>query len=369
MAALSARTFHITKNLPQIMSLKILFLDHIYGSISGHMPMAGSASCTIEMAEYLHKQGINVTIAGILREGKSYHHNGVKYYHLGNDYDLDRHLPLLGKENFDLVQVLRGGCLQKVAEHFPGAKRIVRLVDVFFTAHETTPSMINQLAENVIAVSSFVKESAIKWGIEEKKITVVPVGIRTDIFRRLPQINREKNLLIFAGATIPEKGILLLLKGFLGILTSFPDAKLEVYGSAGLWRRKEEIPWIKVEQKFPNILYKGETPKEELTKALNRSVLCIVPSLVPEGFARISIEAQACGCPVVCSAAGGLPETLVDGETGCIVKQVTHEKLASALIDLLSDINRLESMSIKAAEHAKRFSVENSANAFKRMVL
>ena len=331
--------------------------------------MGGSASCTIEMAEYLQKQGLNITIAGILREGKNYHHNGVQYYHLGNNYDLDRHLPLLGKENFDLVQVLRGGCLQKVAEHFPGAKRMVRLVDVFFTAHKTSPSMINQLAEDVIAVSSFVKESAIKWGIEEEKITVVPVGIRTDIFRRLPEIYREKNLLVFAGATIPEKGIHLLLKGFLGILSSFPDAKLEIYGAAGLWGRKEEIPWIKVEQKFPNILIKGAKTKEELTKALNRSVLCIVPSLVPEGFTRVSIEALACGCPVVCNAVGGLPETLIDGETGYVINHMTHENLASMLIDLLSDINRLASMSIKAAEHAKRFSVENSAHAFMQMVV
>lgn len=330
--------------------------------------MDGSATCTIEMAECLQKQGINVTIAGILREEENYTLNGVKYYHLGNNYDLSHHLPLLSNEKFKVVQVLRAGCLAKVSEHFPGAKKIVRLGDAFFSAHETTPSNINNLADKVIAVSSYIKESAKKWGINEEKITIVPVGIRTDIFYRLPEISRQKNLLVFAGATIPEKGIHLLLEAFGTIGASFPDAKLEIYGAASLWGRKDEIPWLKIERKNPSILYKGAKHKQELSEAFNRSKLCIVPSLIPEGFARVSIEAQACGCPVVCSNAGGLPETLVDRETGYVINHINPENLASTLIDLLSDTNRLKAMSRKAAEHATTFSVENSAHAFMQVV-
>ncbi len=358
---------HFGKN--NIMSLKILFIHQKYSPISAHVPMDGSATCTIELAEYLQKQGFNVTIAGILLEKETYIHNGVKYYHLGNNYNIDHHFRLLGEENFEVIQVIRGDVLKKVSEYFPGAKKIVRLGDIIFSAHEVSPSLINELADEVIAVSIYVKESAIKWGINEQKITIVPVGIRTDIFRRLPEIYREKNLLVFAGATIKEKGIHLLLKGFLGILTSFPDAKLEVYGATSLWgRKKEEIPWKAIEQKNSNIFYKGKESKKKLSYALNRSILCVVPSLIPEGFSRVSIEAQACGCPVVCAAAGGLPETIIDGETGIIVNHLTHDNLVAVLINLLSDTDCLQAMSIKAAEHAKRFSVENTAYVFKKMI-
>lgn len=348
---------------------KILFLyHHFFGRISGRLPMTGAASCTIEMAECLTQKGFEVTIASILHEEKSYCHNGVRYYHLGSNDEFDRNLSLLGKENFGVVQDLSGRMLQKTAEFFPRAQKIVRLIDAFFGGHEITPEMINNHADNVIAVSSYLQEIAIKWGIKKELITRIPVGIRTDIFRRMPAITREKNLLVFAGATLPEKGIHFLLKGFLGILTPFPDAKLEVYGSAGLWGKKEVIPWQKVEQKFPNILYRGTRPKEELSTALNRSTLCIVPSLIPEGFARASIEAQACGCPVVCNAVGGMPETLINGKTGHLINHISHENLSVALIKLLSDSDRLQAMSVKAAEHAKKYSVENATNAFIKLI-
>jgi len=330
--------------------------------------MAGSASCTIEMAECLQKQGIDVTIAGILREGANYEHNGVKYYHLGNTFDLTLHLPLIRKEKFNVIQLLRAGYLTQVSEHFPGAKIIVRLGDVFFLAHETTPSQINDLTDKVIAVSSYVKESAIKWGINEEKITIVPVGIRTDIFCRSSKISRQENLLMFAGATIPEKGIFLLLDAFRKIGTSIPDARLEIYGAESLWGRKNEIPWMSIQRNNPEILYKGAQHKQELSIAFNRSKLCIVPSLIPEGFTRVSIEAQACGCPVVCSDAGGLPETLLHRETGYVIDHICPDNLASTLIDLLSDASHLKAMSGKAAEHAAKYSVENSTHAFMQVV-
>lgn len=331
--------------------------------------MGGAASCTIEMAEYLQKIGLNITIAGILNEGEAYIQNGVTYYHLGSNYDLSHHLPILAKEDFDVIQVLRGGCLPQVAEFFPRAKKIVRLIDVFFGSHKTSASVINEMADEVIAVSSYVKENAIKWGVKEEKITIIPVGIRTDLFCSIPEISRDKKLLVFSGATIPEKGIGILLKAFVTLQAHIPDAKLEVYGSANLWSRREVIPWQEIEQKFPHMIsYKGETSKAELAIALNRAAICIVPSLVPEGFTRASIEAQACGCPIVCSAAGGLPETLIDGETGYIIKQITHENLANKLESMLKDKNCLEIMSRKAAEYAQMFSVENSAFAFMQVL-
>ncbi len=137
-----------------------------------------------------------------------------------------------------------------------------------------------------------------------------------------------------------------------------------------MWgRKKEVVDWFDVEQKNPNIRYKGAKHKRELSIAMNRSALCIVPSMVPEGFTRVSLEAQACGCPVVCTAAGGLPETIVERETGCVVPQTNHESLVKLLKEILPDSSRLLSMSIKATEHAKKFSVESSAQAFMKLAV
>jgi glycosyltransferase involved in cell wall biosynthesis len=50
-----------------------------------------------------------------------------------------------------------------------------------------------------------------------------------------------------------------------------------------------------------------------------------------EEFGIASVEAQACGCPVIALKRGGACETIVDGETGILVNQPTAEAFANAL--------------------------------------
>lgn len=61
------------------------------------------------------------------------------------------------------------------------------------------------------------------------------------------------------------------------------------------------------------------------------------PMYQEEGFGRTSIEAAACGLPVVVSDTGGQPETVIDGKTGYIVPSGRNELLAQRLVTLLTD--------------------------------
>jgi glycosyltransferase involved in cell wall biosynthesis len=63
----------------------------------------------------------------------------------------------------------------------------------------------------------------------------------------------------------------------------------------------------------------------------------------------VSLEAQATGTPVVTFNVGGLPETVQDGETGLVVREVNQQALTAALASLLADPRRLAAMSEKAA--------------------
>ena len=106
---------------------------------------------------------------------------------------------------------------------------------------------------------------------------------------------------------------------------------------------------------------------EDLARVFNRASLCVVPSdpkAIQEGFTRVSTEAQACGCPVVVSRSGGLPETMVEGETGVIVDPLSEETLADAIGRLLADKGKRDEMSRKAEQYAKRFTVDDAARAF-----
>ena len=80
------------------------------------------------------------------------------------------------------------------------------------------------------------------------------------------------------------------------------------------------------------------------------------------------LEAQSCGVPVVASAVGGIPETLVDGETGVLVPEGSVAELSAAASALLGDDVRRAQMSAAAAEFARgRFGLERMTDDYLRL--
>lgn len=351
---------------------KFLLVPHQSIPVSPSLPMGGAVAGMFDLAESLHRAGVDVTLAAALHEGKNYRHNGVTYHNLVPAGGLDRNFSLLSDRRFDVILANRGRVIEQAARYFPFAVKILRVMDVFFRSHGAPPEAINLRADAVIAVSEFIKHATVKWGVREEKIEVINDGLRTDVFCRNHDIAREENLIVFAGATIPGKGILILLKACNLLMLRNPDIRLEVYGSVGLWEQgKELVDWPKITSVRPNIVYKGATTKEDLARAFNRASLCVVPSdpnVLREGFPRVSTEAQGCGCPVIVSASGGLPETMVDGETGVVVDPLTEETLADAIGRLLADRGKRDEMSRKAEQYAKRFTVDDSARAFLNVI-
>jgi glycosyltransferase involved in cell wall biosynthesis len=88
-----------------------------------------------------------------------------------------------------------------------------------------------------------------------------------------------------------------------------------------------------------------------------------VPSEYAEPFGRVSVEAQACGTAVVCSDAGGLPETLSPQVSGLLTRKGDAEHLTSAILELLRDSDRRRSMALAGRQFAcANFSFEQIAH-------
>jgi glycosyltransferase involved in cell wall biosynthesis len=83
------------------------------------------------------------------------------------------------------------------------------------------------------------------------------------------------------------------------------------------------------------------------------SDIVILPSLV-EATSIAGIEAMACAKPLIGTRTGGLPEIMVDRETGLLVEPADSQGLAQAILALLKDETKREELGLKGRELALR---------------
>ncbi len=95
---------------------------------------------------------------------------------------------------------------------------------------------------------------------------------------------------------------------------------------------------------------------DKLEEVLQASDLFLLPSLA-ESFGLSALEAQACGCPVIGYRAGGLPEVVIDRETGVLCPEGQDVCLGSLAAEVLLDRDRHSRMSEAARRNAGRFAV------------
>lgn len=116
----------------------------------------------------------------------------------------------------------------------------------------------------------------------------------------------------------------------------------------------------KVQQKADskNIIRLGFVSQDDLVALYNNATLFVMPSLY-EGFGLPILEAMACGCPVVTSHEGSIPE--VAQESAYIVNAYNTESIAKGITTVFEDESLQEKLSEKGLENARKFSWEKTA--------
>lgn len=106
--------------------------------------------------------------------------------------------------------------------------------------------------------------------------------------------------------------------------------------------------------------------EDEALIAAYRSALATLYLAHQEPFGLVSLEAQACGSPVIVAREGGLPETLIDGTTGFAVMRRAEE--AAGRIDALADDTIRDPMARAAAEHGSAQRWSHAGAALERLL-
>ncbi len=105
----------------------------------------------------------------------------------------------------------------------------------------------------------------------------------------------------------------------------------------------------------PNVIVLRDLPHDAVMSAWRRSSVGFIPSLLPEACPTVAIEAMACGVPVIASRIGGLPELVVDGQTGVLVEPGDVSALHAAMVQILNADADRERMGEAARRRAPEF--------------
>jgi glycosyltransferase involved in cell wall biosynthesis len=170
--------------------------------------------------------------------------------------------------------------------------------------------------------------------VPRERLTVVPVGVETEVFRppSLPRV--PGRIVATASADVPLKGLVPLLEAVAKLRTE-RDVELVVVGRPKVGGSAHQaIDRLGIADA---VRFVSGLPEQELVELFGSAQVGVVPSLY-EGFSLPAVELMACGTPLVATTAGALPEVVgPDGESALHVPPGDPEALAAAVGRLLDD--------------------------------
>lgn len=209
----------------------------------------------------------------------------------------------------------------------------------------------------LIAVSEAVKAHLCTQGVRPEKIHVIHNGVDLVRFKPRP-LSEAKHALgydthtpLFGvfGRLSPEKGQEVAIEAMAQLAASVPDALLLLIGEGKDRERLARFAATLGIEK--NIVFAGF--RKDVREVMAACDAVIVPSR-KEGFGLTAAEAMALGRPVIATAVGGLPEIVVDGDTGLLVRPNDPHALAAALEAVAHDPVMAGTMGAHGRKRAER---------------
>lgn len=231
-------------------------------------------------------------------------------------------------------------CLAHSLSYYGAAKGAVAAVGVALAN-----PVLRRRVDMFLPVSEAVRELS---GIDER----VPHRVVPNLVGELPpppaadeprlrELPQEPYILYFGDVT-EDKGVGWLLEAY---------RELEGAPPLVLIGRQE----LEGAGEVPGVLALERMPHPVAIEALRRAAFTVAPSLLPESFGIVALEAAAAGKPTIAADHGGLRDVVVDGETGFLVAPGDREGLRSALSGLAGDAELRVRMGEAARRRAELF--------------
>jgi glycosyltransferase involved in cell wall biosynthesis len=203
-------------------------------------------------------------------------------------------------------------------------------------------------AAAVLVSSEHMRATCAANGIDDARITVTPPPLPDAAYAGQPAQRPRARTLLFASRLTPRKG----LRSLLGALAQLaPDARPRLV-VAGTGDAEEREARAQAERDGVGVTWRGHLTAPELRAAIDGADAVAVPSLWPEPFGLVGIEAQARGRPAVAYRVGGIGDWI--GGAGIAVRRGDEHALAAAIGAVL-DEPAWSGLAIAARARAERY--------------
>jgi glycosyltransferase len=195
-------------------------------------------------------------------------------------------------------------------------------------------------SSRIICLSNFMYDFLLRdYGVEEKRITVIPNGLHKEAFtnaskkvlRKKWKIPTTEKIILFVGRFDEVKGLSYLIKAFRLTLEKFPNCRLMIAGNGQFDTYMKEC-----EDVYTNVTWTGFLNKQKLHELYSIADIGVMPSF-HEQCSYVAIEMMRHGLPIIGSTSTGLKEMVIDGETGLHIPVIEDYEKAEIDTSLLSD--------------------------------
>lgn len=215
-------------------------------------------------------------------------------------------------------------------------------------------------ADLVLVSSTHMRDLCLRNGIATERIAITPPPLPDAAFAATIAARPAAATLLFASRLTPRKGLRSLLRA----LARLPLAQRPFLVVAGAGAREERAARTLAARLGVQVAWRGQLSAAEVRVAIDQSWAIAVPSLWPEPFGLIGIEAQARGRPAVAYDVGGIGDWIAGA--GVAVPRDDHAALASA-IRAVFDADGWTAFATAARARAERYRLDAHVDRLLRL--
>jgi cellulose synthase/poly-beta-1,6-N-acetylglucosamine synthase-like glycosyltransferase/glycosyltransferase involved in cell wall biosynthesis/O-antigen/teichoic acid export membrane protein len=210
-----------------------------------------------------------------------------------------------------------------------------------------------------ITISQSSRRDIQDLGLGRKGVFVINPGV--NLSELIEGEKSKQPTVVYLGRLKAYKSVDILIKAFFIVASKVRSAKLIIAGNG-----EEELQLKKLTAKMDlgnSVQFVGKVSEQEKIRLLQKAWVFVNPSFM-EGWGITTIEANACGTPIVAADVPGLRDSVLNPKTGFLVEHGDYAAFANKIIQLIKDAELREQMSRDAREWAENFDWDKTSKEF-----